>query len=378
MFYYLYFYSEMDTNILFLGGTKLLQKIAKDIDLAQEKIYIQMYIIADDYVGNSIKKALIRAASRGVLVYVVADAYGSLELPHHFITELKKNGIHFRFFNHFIKRLSLSFGRRLHHKIITIDSSIAYVGGINLSDNYFLKTPWLDFMVRSVEKKMVSDLVRICEDVYTKDFFQKRKTCRKILVNDFAKKKTEITKTYYQLINEAKYDIVLIAAYFLPSINFRKALRQATERGVKITFITGKQSDVKTVKYAMEFLYLWMQKKDITLLEYQPSIVHGKLLITDNSFLTVGSYNLNKLSDHASIELNLLLNNTQDFLLFSQFQTYYKEIILPQTKSISLHYTHDLPFWKKIRNAISYQIVRWGLSVLTFFNKSEKVQRHFQ
>ena len=362
----------------YLGGEQLLKRLLKDILLAKETIHIQMYILADDYVGNSIKKALIKASNQGVKVYIIVDAFGSLELPISFINQLKENGIHFRYFNHFIKRLTLSLGRRLHHKIITIDDSIGYVGGINLSDYYFLETPWLDFMVRTTQKEVISDLSKICQDIFSKEFFQQRKTCKKILINDYAKNKTEITKAYYRLILEAKSDIVIIAAYFLPSLQMRKALRKAYQKGVKITFITGKQSDVKMIKYATEFLYLWMIRRNVTLIEYQPSVVHGKMLLVDNNKLTVGSYNLNKLSDHASIELNLLLNKDEHFSLFSQFNTYYNEHIIPNSSPVSLAHTRLQPRWKKIRNVISYHIVRWGLSFLTFFNKSDTIQRHFK
>lgn len=363
---------------IYLGGEQLLNRLLKDILLAKKLIHIQMYILADDYVGNSIKRALIKASNKGVKIYVIVDAFGSLELPSRFIKELTDNGIHFRHFNHFIKKMSISLGRRLHHKVITIDDSIGYVGGINLADYYFLNTPWLDFMVRTTEKRVITELKKICQDIYSKDFFQHRKTCKKIIVNDYAKKKTEITRAYYRLIIEAKSEIIIIAAYFLPSLQMRKALKKAYKKGVKITFITGKQSDVKIIKYATEFLYLWMTRRNVTLLEYQPAVVHGKLLLVDDQKLTVGSYNLNKLSDHASIELNLLLNKAEDFSVFSQFKTYYDAYIISNTSFVSTEQTKVQPLWRKTRNVISYHIVRWGLSFLTFFNKSETIQRHFK
>tara|TARA_Y100000589_G_scaffold328039_1_gene371222 strand:+ start:44189 stop:45271 length:1083 start_codon:yes stop_codon:yes gene_type:complete len=357
------------TEQLFIGSEKLLNQIIEDIYSAKVVIHIQMYIIANDTVGNKIKNALISAAKNNVEIYVVADAYGSHELPTEFTNELNKHNIHFRFFNKIIPFKNWQYGRRLHHKIITIDNKIAYTGGINLADKYFLNTPWLDFMVRTNNTEMVTALKELCTLIFNKKPFKKLHYPPQILINDFARNKIEISRTYKSLISQAQKDILIIAAYFIPSLSFRRKLKNAAKKGVNITFLTGETSDVKIVKYAMEHLYYWMLKKNIRLLEYQPNVVHGKLLYTDNKIITVGSYNLNKLSDAASIELNFLLDDNS---FIEQFNSLFAHTILPKCKQIDISYTQHLPFWKKIRNYLSYYIVRGGLRVLTFFNRKEK------
>jgi cardiolipin synthase len=354
---------------LHIGNEKLLNLIIRDIEQANDTIHIQMYIIADDFVGNKIKEALIRAAKRKVNIFIVADAYGSHELPNTYIQELKDNNIYFRFFNKIIPFKNWQFGRRLHHKIITIDDKIAYTGGINLADKYFLNTPWLDFVVRTDNHEIVLALKELCAIIYNKKPFKKPKYPPQILINDYARNKIDISRTYKKLISEAQSEILIIAAYFLPSLSFRRKLKKSIKKGVSITFLTGETSDVKIVKYAMEHLYYWMLKKNIRLLEYQPSIVHGKLMVADNKIITVGSYNLNKLSDVGSLELNFLIN---DASFIEEFNTLFTYQILPNCKQIDITYTQHLAFWKKIRNYISYYIVRIGLRVLTFFNRKEK------
>ncbi len=355
---------------LFTGNERLLNQILSDLNTARQQIHIQMYIIADDVVGNEIKGALIRAAKRQVAVYVVADAYGSHELPQTFIDELKKNGIRFRFFNKIIPFKNWQFGRRLHHKIITIDQRIAYVGGINLADKYFLHTPWLDFMIRTENTAIVTALNRFCNAIFHKKHFKRiRNFPSEILINDFARNKIEISRTYKRLITQSEQNITIIAAYFLPSISFRRKLKKASKKGLNITFLTGETSDVVWVKYAMEHLYYWLLKNNITLYEFQPSIVHAKLLTIDDKTITVGSYNLNKLSDVGSVEVNLLLHNKA---VIEQFQQIFTHTILPNCKPIDVTYTRQLPKWKKIRNFLSYYLVRFGLQMITFFNRKER------
>ncbi len=356
---------------LFTGSERLLNQILSDLNTAGQQIHIQMYIIANDVVGNEIKSALIRAAKRQVAVYVIADAYGSHELPKTFIDELKKNNIRFRFFNKIIPFKNWQFGRRLHHKIITIDHNIAYVGGINLADKYFLHTPWLDFMIRTENTDIVAALSRFCSSIFHKKHFKRiRNFPPEILINDFVRNKIEISRTYKKLISEAQQNITIIAAYFLPSTSFRRKLKKASKKGLHITFLTGETSDVIWVKYAMEHLYYWLLKNNITLYEFQPSVVHAKLLTTDNRLITVGSYNLNKLSDVGSLELNLLLHH-QEVLM--QFQQIFDHSILPHCKPIDVTYTRQLPKWKKLRNFLSYYLVRFGLQMLTFFNRKERL-----
>ena len=85
---------------------------------------------------------------------------------------------------------------------------------------------------------------------------------------------------------------------------------KAAKRGVKIKVIVAGLSDVLVAKYAERWLYDWLLRNKIEIYEYQKNISHAKVAVCDDSWMTIGSYNINDISAYASIELNLELQNT--------------------------------------------------------------------
>src|SRR6187549_556649 len=119
---------------LIKGGQDFFQTLKLKINEAQQSIYFQFYIFDDDETGRSIANDLIAAAKRNVAVYLLLDRYASGALSSDFIQEFKDAGIHFRWFTSFLKNRKFYIGRRLHHKVIVIDSNKSFVCGLNISN----------------------------------------------------------------------------------------------------------------------------------------------------------------------------------------------------------------------------------------------------
>ena len=83
----------------------------------------------------------------------------------------------------------------------------------------------------------------------------------------------------------------------------------ATRRGVKIQLILTAKADVPFAKYSERYLYAWLFRNNIEIYEYEKNILHGKLAMRDNEWITAGSYNVNNISAFASVELNLDIKN---------------------------------------------------------------------
>jgi cardiolipin synthase len=95
-----------------------------------------------------------------------------------------------------------------------------------------------------------------------------------------------------------------VASYFLPGQNIRRLLKEASERGVKISVIMAGRSDIASMRMAEHYLYSFYLRNNIHVFEWTDSVMHGKAMIVDNTWATIGSYNLNFLSHYVSIELN--------------------------------------------------------------------------
>jgi cardiolipin synthase A/B len=136
----------------------------------------------------------------------------------------------------------------------------------------------------------------------------------RVCVNDWVSRKSEITKSYIQLLNDAKSHVVIMSPYFMPGYNFRRSLKAAVKRGVNVKIILTGISDIWVSKYAERFMYDWLFRLGIEIYEYQKNVLHGKIIAADGELVSVGSYNVNNLSAYASIELNLEIRN-KDFAL---------------------------------------------------------------
>ncbi|MES1217809.1 MAG: phospholipase D-like domain-containing protein, partial [Bacteroidota bacterium] len=143
-------YTSINRVSLIRGGKEYFDTLVRLINTAKESIHIQSYIFDDDTTGSMIADALKKACERKVEVYVLADGYASQVMSKSFIKDLKKAGIHFRFFEPFFKSTHFYFGRRMHHKISVFDARYALVGGVNIADRYNDlqgKPAWLDFAI---------------------------------------------------------------------------------------------------------------------------------------------------------------------------------------------------------------------------------------
>ena len=174
--------------------------------------------------------------------------------------------------------------------------------------------------------------------------------------NDYLYRKNEIARVYRDSIRTCERTLTLVGGYFLPGGQTRRILRDAVQRGIDIKIIVSYKSDVKLVYMARRYLYSWLLKNKIRIYEYHPSNVHGKVLIADSKFTSIGSYDLNNLSTYSNIELNLSISD-ENFA--TDFENILEEIIAKQCSLVT-----ESDFRKRVNSIdfflswISYQLVK--------------------
>ncbi|MES2655546.1 MAG: phospholipase D-like domain-containing protein [Bacteroidota bacterium] len=364
------------------SGHLFFDKLVDLIESAKEEIHFQLYIFEPDATGRIIADLLIKAAARGVKIYVVLDAYGSKNFNETGQKEFRKAGIAFYFYSPIKFGNYLHMGMRLHHKIICVDKQYALVGGINVSNNYSQYTdeaPWLDFAV-FIEGSVIIDLLQICYSVLRtvrkeeKHFWRKIKVVEKVtesepikarvLQNNWLQAKFGISRQYKQKIRAAEKQITLVVSYFIPPISLKRILKKASKRGVQVNLILGAVSDVGLVKHASQYFYADMLKSGIKLFEWNKSVLHGKLALVDSDWMCIGSYNLNHLSDFGSIECNI---EVFDDAFCQQSQSAIDEIIAKGCSKIELsQFNPGFMKWRFWYNALCYFAVRLLLGTMFF------------
>jgi len=320
-------YSENNRVNLVNGGRPYFDHLIELISKAKATLYLQTYIYAEDETGREVATALLEAAERGVEVFLMVDGYASQSLSKDFISKLREQGIKFKFFEPLFRSRQFYLGRRLHHKVCVVDLRLALVGGINIADHYNDipgNPPWLDFAL-SVEGEVIQELHTLCQKTWngfqplkripqieSSPYFsipeQERSKVR-MRRNDWVRWKDEISLSYVEMFRGGKSQITILSSYFLPGRVFRKAIRNARNRGVEITVIVAGISDIKIAKMAERFMYEWLLSNGIKIYEYNHTVLHGKLAICDDDWITLGSFNVNDISTYASVELNLDVKN---------------------------------------------------------------------
>ncbi len=362
------------------------------INRAEYLIHLQTYIFCDDATGEKIAEALRCAARRNVRVFLLVDGYASQDLSIHFIQSLRTAGINFRFFQPLLKSEHLYFGRRMHHKIFVADAKFALVGGINIADRYndMAGHPaWLDFAV-FVSGPAAAKLSGLCGAQWGQLFRSKNGVNPGMAIaghtgkpvehnnivirrNDWVKNRNEISKTYTTMLRSARSEVVILCSYFLPGKMIRRSIVASIRRGVSIKVIAAGSSDVPMAKWAERWLYDWLLRNGVELYEYQKNVLHGKLAVCDDQWMTIGSYNINDISAYASLELNL---DIFDPLFAQQVRKKLEDIRLDDCVKITQerHNKTKNVFVQLLRWS-SYQFIRMVFHLCTFYFKQEVKSR---
>jgi cardiolipin synthase len=358
---------------LLQSGENFFAACEKVIDDSQQYIHFQTYIVDDDETGRHIINALVRAAERGVRVYFLLDAYGGTSFSKDLVKKVEDAGILFRKFSPGLITKGFQLSLRLHHKVVLADGNTAIIGGMNIADRYHGKAgakAWLDFAV-ILRGPECAQVLLILKRLWNKAFISKKERSRevvhhifeyeqniklKVLQNNWSRNKIEILKSYRSAIKHAQFRMIIFASYFLPGRNERRLLRNASKRGVDIKIVLSAESDAPVFSRATNFLYDFILRNNIKIYEYLPSNLHAKVAIVDGRWSTVGSYNMNHLSDYGSVETNV---DILDEVFASGFEKLLNEMLVNDCRQVTVEdYTRRKTWFLQITGWFSYQMIR--------------------
>ena len=382
-------YSTHNQLRLVHGGKPYFELLEELVEGATHQVLFQTYIFDAGNTGMRVAATLSRAARRGVKVYVLLDGYASQSLPNEIINHWREAGVYFRWFEPLLKSKYFYFGRRLHHKALVVDRYHGLVGGINISDKYNDMPghpAWLDWAVH-MQGEVVLDLHALCarRAISGRTLSLKKMklpaipamqmqfiatVCKaRIRVNDWVRGKREISKSYLDMLRNAKSEVILMSSYYMPGRDFQRQLRFALKRGVKVKIILAGSSDVKLAKLAERYRYPWLLMHKAEIYEYQKSVLHAKIATCDGQWATVGSYNLNELSANASVELNVEI---LDESFTREVDTALNEIIERDCIRISEKTDKHGGWFNRLVQLFAYQLCRMMLFMFTFYFRQHR------
>ena len=282
------------------------------IDAAQESVCLEMYTYMADALGQRFRDALVRARQRGARVRVLIDAVGSIGLASAFWQPLRAAGGEVRRFN----PLTLNrWGIRNHRKLLVCDERVAFVGGFNIASAYDgdgVTRGWFDLGLK-ITGPLVAQLGADFENMFERADFQhkrfmrlRKSTARKVVLTPNEQLllsgpgwgRSPIKRALRADLGRAT-NVQIIVAYFLPTWQIRRDLVRIVRRGGTVQLILAGKSDVLISQLAGQSLYRRLLKAGVQIYEYQPQVLHAKLIIADD-IVYAGSANL----DQRSLNIN--------------------------------------------------------------------------
>lgn len=312
---------------LLRNGAEFFPALVAAIDSAAEDVRLETYIFVDDAAGRTVGEALKRAARRGATVRVILDGFGSRELAPEFLADLRAAGVSVLLFRqergwfHF-RRHRL---RRLHRKIALVDARVGFVGGINILDDHsghFREAPRYDYAVR-IEGPLLAEIYPVVHRLWwlvaalsrreRRPRFRPRgvhpgpagDTTAAFVHRDSFRHRHDIESMYLEAIGNARREILVACAYFMPGWRVRHALMEAADRGVRVAIVVQGWSDHRVFQNASRVLYEALLDRGIEIYEYERSELHAKAAAIDGRWATVGSSNLDPFSLFLAREANV-------------------------------------------------------------------------
>ncbi len=318
-------FTQHNHTKLLINGDEAFPAMFEHIDAAQSYILIQFYIIRDDALGREFQERLIRKAKQGVRVYLLYDEIGCHGLPSAYIEALTRAGVEARPFKTTKgRRNRFQINFRNHRKIMVVDGRVAFVGGLNVGDEYIGRSrrfgPWRDTHVKasgpcvqSVQLSFIEDWHWATMRVPSLDWVPKPAAegdmSVLVLPTGPADDLDSCALLFIQAINAAKHRLWIATPYFVPDATVINALQLAGLRGVDVRIILPQKADHWLVYLSM-FSYLRpAEDAGVKIYRYQPGFLHQKVMLIDHDIAAVGTANLDNRSFRLNFEITMIVAN---------------------------------------------------------------------
>lgn len=333
---------------LLQGGAAFFPAVVAAIDASQHEVRLETYIFSFDPSGEQVAAALVRAAQRGVGVYLMMDGIGTPNVPAQWMRQFDESGVHWHLFSPLGTWGLLIPGRwrRLHRKLCVVDVQIGFCGGINILDDYhdpihgILESPRFDFAVQvtgplvlHAHHAMVQfwERLQLTRQLEHLEFDRARRTWKSavvpplasavppekisagaeamLLLRDNLHNRTRIERAYRKAIADARQEVVIANAYFLPGRKLRRALMHAARRGVRVTLLLQGRYENFMQFHASRPVFGALLAAGVEIYEYSTGFLHAKVAVVDGRWATVGSSNLDPLSLLLAREANVVVQD---------------------------------------------------------------------
>lgn len=349
-------------------GEEYFSVLIEELKKAKEFIFIESFIIQEGKMWNSVLDILIEKVKQGVEVRVMYDDLGTINtLPNKYHKKLKNLGIKCIVFNPFLPIVSIGHNNRDHRKIIVIDGTVGFTGGINFADEYINEKlrfgHWKDTGI-IIKGEAVSNLTLMFLSLWHHYIDENEDYSKYIPQNikdnyvtdgyvqpymDGPMDSEDIGKNIYiNILNNATEYVQITTPYLIIDYSLMESLINAAKRGVNIKIITPHIPDKWYIHIVTQSYYLPLIEAGISIYEYTPGFIHSKSFVCDDEICTIGTINLDYRSLYHHYECGIWLYKAS--CLFDVKNDFFDTLNI--SKEITKEYCHNIPLFKRILSEI--------------------------
>jgi cardiolipin synthase len=348
-----------------INGDTAYPAMLQSIHSAKQHIILSSYIFNYDPLGRQFVDALAQAHQRGVIVNVLLDGVGIGYSWHKSDRILKKLGVKTARFLPAISFTSIRFiNLRNHRKILCVDGEVAYIGGMNLSQNNVVSAAL--HPIDDVHFKVTGPVIDQISQVFKEDWFfatneriqfpyyepntpklsSEQSVVSRVIQDGPDQDHNKIRWTLINALVCAQKNVKIMTPYFIPDHTLMSSLHAAALRGVAIEIIVPGHSNIVFVDWVMEANFSRIMEHGIQIYKNKRPFDHSKIVIIDDIWSFVGSTNWDARSLEFNFEINLeCFDTTLNAKLTALFASKKQNSTLVIKEEINA-----LPTYKKIRN----------------------------
>ena len=296
---------------------------------SRASVHIEAFIFHPSRIGDRFLAALSDCAKRGVAVRVVVDAIGSFPTPEGYFDGLRAAGGRVAWYQPIRWYTLKRFNNRSHRELVIVDGEVGFIGGAGIAAHWSEPAqglpPWRDTMVR-VSGSAVAGLqsaflenwleatgeILAGEDSFPAELASHPGAAAVVASGTPSPARGSRARVLFQLaLATAQDSIEINSPYFLPDRSASRELVSAAARGVRVRVIVpGRHNNHPLARLASRRLYGTLLRGGVELYEYEPGMIHAKIMIVDRRYAVVGSTNFDSRSFELNDEVNLALFDT--------------------------------------------------------------------
>jgi len=374
------FITDKNSVDIYDNGEKLFDKMIEDLENAKQSIHMEYFIWKSDKLGVRIKDVLIKKSKENVSVKLIFDGLGSMwRISREYKKELREAGIKFLYFNDpfsiFMTRLV---NYRNHRKIVVIDGSVGYTGGMNIGQEYIDGGVHFDKW-KDIHMRICGESVNLLQNVFACDWYNAGgsdilyystseevilghaplfkqldlsqslgNVVMQIITSGPDSKWDSIHKVYAKMIAEAEEEVLIQSPYFVPDLSIMSALENAALSGVSIKLMITGNPDKRIPWWVAQTYFDTLLQAGVEIYLYKKGFLHSKVLILDGDIVSSGTCNMDIRSFLLHYEVNTII---YDKSVTETFRNIFNNDIL-ESEKISLDKYKKRSIFVRLRNSL--------------------------